>query len=159
MRPPYTRDRRLEDGFWRRKMLKKTLVGCAGAALLSFGLAGPADAQQEGLVNVNITDVEAAVPIGILANVCGVNVNVLSEQLDAGGVDCTADAEQEINFTRGTGGSPNQRGLVNVNISDLEVAIPVAVIANICDVNVSVLAALLDAEGTDCSGGTVQTIG
>jgi hypothetical protein len=51
------------------------------AAAATFGLASPAIAQQEGLVNVNIGDVTILQDVGVgvaanvLANVCGVQVN------------------------------------------------------------------------------------
>ncbi len=73
--------------------------------LLSL-LSGPALAQQSGLVNVNVSNVANNIakninvdvsqipvtvqaPIGIAANVCGVNANVLAQQ-GAGLASCTA---------------------------------------------------------------------
>jgi hypothetical protein len=47
---------------------------------------------QNGLVNVNLGDVTAQVPIGIAANVCDVNANVLAEQVRLGGATCDASA-------------------------------------------------------------------
>jgi hypothetical protein len=63
-------------------------------AALGFVSVPAAAQQQEGLINVNVTDVGvvAQVPIGIAANVCGVNANVLAEQLP-GDVECNADAQ------------------------------------------------------------------
>lgn len=66
----------------------------------------PATAQQSGLVNVDVSNVAnniarninvdvsqipvtVQVPIGIAANVCGVNANVLAQQ-GAGAAQCTA---------------------------------------------------------------------
>ncbi len=46
---------------------------------------------------------------------------------------------------------PNQSGLVNVNISDLVVQIPIAVAANICDVNVAVLVQDLVDDAAACN--------
>jgi hypothetical protein len=43
-----------------------------------------------------------------------------------------------------------QDGLVNVNLDDVAVQIPIAVAANICDVNVGVLAQQLRVGNTDC---------
>jgi hypothetical protein len=79
------------------------------AALLSFGAAAPASAQVGGgLVVVNLTDViddisvdlnlnvsqipvTVQAPIGVAANVCDVNANVLAEQARAGGAECDAE--------------------------------------------------------------------
>lgn len=51
------------------------------------------DVDQDGLVNVNITNVDAQVPITIAANVCGVAVDVLSAALLRGPVDCSANGQ------------------------------------------------------------------
>lgn len=79
------------------------------AAPLALGLfAAPALAQQSGLVNVNLGDVvlrdiasdinvdvsqipvTVQVPVGVAANVCGVNANVLAQQRNAGTATCDA---------------------------------------------------------------------
>ncbi len=74
-------------------------------SLLAAG-AGSALAQQSGLVNVDVSNVAnniakninvdvsqipvtVQVPVGIAANVCGVNANVLAQQ-GAGAAKCTA---------------------------------------------------------------------
>jgi hypothetical protein len=47
----------------------------------------------DSLVNVQIGDITALIPIAVAANVCDVAVNVLSEQLQLpGGATCTATA-------------------------------------------------------------------
>ena len=74
----------------------------AVAATLLMTLAGAAHAQQAGLVNVDISNVAnninvdvsqipvtVQVPVGIAANVCGVNANVLARQ-GTGAAQCTA---------------------------------------------------------------------
>jgi len=74
---------------------KKALLAPCLAALLGLAVTVPAvAAQQEGLINVNVEDVGVAVqvPVAIAANVCGVAVNVLAEQLP-GDAECDADAE------------------------------------------------------------------
>lgn len=48
-------------------------------------------AEQEGLVNVNISDIVVQAPIGIAANICDVNANVLAEQVRLGGAECDAE--------------------------------------------------------------------
>lgn len=82
------------------------LIRLSLAATLFPLLLGPALAQQSGLVNVDISNVANNIakninvdvsqipvtvqaPIGIAANVCGVNANVLARQ-GAGLASCTA---------------------------------------------------------------------
>ena len=79
------------------------------AAILASGLAasGAAFAQQAGLVNVSLGDVRpeiakninvdvsqipvtVQVPVGVAANVCGVDANVLAQQGQGGTAACTA---------------------------------------------------------------------
>jgi hypothetical protein len=43
---------------------------------------------------------------------------------------------------------PTQEGLVNVNISDNTVQVPIAAAVNLCDVNVAVLAEIVDEAGS-----------
>jgi hypothetical protein len=81
--------------------MKKTLAALGVAGFLAAAI--PATAQnQEGLVNVNVSDIDVGVvanvqvPVAIAANVCGVAVNVLAEQLP-GDVECNADAESAAN--------------------------------------------------------------
>lgn len=90
-------------------MYKRTLT--AIAALTAF--AAPAAAQQNGLVNVNVSNIRVdledviadnnigvqipvnaivAVPIGIAANVCNVSAAVLAKQA-AGAAPCNATNE------------------------------------------------------------------
>ena len=118
---------------------------------LSGGGVAAAQTQQEGLVNVNVENVTAQVPIGIAANVCDVNANVLAEQLRGGGAECDADATTiATNGPGNGGGSTHQEGLVNVNAEDIVVQVPVALAANICDVNVGVLSRQVRAGGATC---------
>jgi hypothetical protein len=131
----------------------KRLVALVAAALLVLSLgAVPAQAQtQEGLVNVNLDGVNVQLPIAIAANVCDVNANVLAEQLRRGGAECNADATSDAVIDGGDEcEAPTQRGLVNVNVQCLFIQVPVAVAANICDVNVNVLARQLRGGGAAC---------
>jgi hypothetical protein len=136
------------------------LAALAAAGALSAGCAGVATAapQQSGLVNVNISDVTAQVPVGVAANLCDVNAAVLAQELKNGGADCDATADSIA--TRGPGGGgnpPDQEGLVNVNISDVTVQVPVSVAANLCDINVAVLSRLVKNGGATCTA-TADTI-
>ena len=111
--------------------------------VVSLGIAaGPASAahtNQEGLVNVSVTDVN--VPIGVAANVCNVSASVLSQAIGspAGVGECDAVAEPTA---EGDGpGHTRQRGLVNISVSDVD--IPVGVAANVCNVSISVLSSAI----------------
>ena len=140
-----------------RKLILAPLFAAA-VALGAPGVAMAATNDQNGLVNVNLQDLQlavpisAAVPIGIAANVCG--VSVLSLQDPAGPTACDATSNS-MALSRalavqmmdtgggGGGGSSNQQsGLVNVNVQDLQlqvpvsVAVPISVAANVCDVSI-----------------------
>ena len=122
----------------------KPLVAALAAATMSLGLVSTADAaNQQGLVNVAVTDNTIQVPIAVAANVCDVSVNVLAEQLDqADNCDAIAGADAS---SAGGGSSPSkQRGLVNLAIEDNVVQIPIGIAANVCDVSANVLARQLD---------------
>jgi len=98
---------------------------------------------QEGLVNVNVTDVVVQAPIGIAANVCDINVAVLVDRLLDSASPCDATATPEA-ITAIPGETPTeapveQEGLVNLNLTGLTVQLPVALAANVCDVDVAVL--------------------
>jgi predicted membrane protein len=96
-----------------------------------------------------LVPVSAAVPIGVAANVC--DVSVLSLQDPAGPTACDATSNSMAlsralavaMMDSGGGGSSNQQsGLVNVNVQDLQllvpvsVAVPISVAANVCDVSI-----------------------
>jgi hypothetical protein len=82
-------------------MSLKTRIGMAAtcvALAVPAAAAGPASADQNGLVNVyaenilngNQITLLQNVSVPIAAAVCGVNVNVLSAQLDKGDANCPA---------------------------------------------------------------------
>jgi hypothetical protein len=107
---------------------------------------------QQGLVNVNITDVTVQIPIAVAANICGVAVNVLVSELEQGPVDCQAGAIALAEQDGGNGNRPaRQRGLINVNITDVDVQVPIAIAANICGVAVNVLVQELTQGPVDCT--------
>ncbi|MBA4143301.1 MAG: hypothetical protein H0X43_09940 [Nitrosospira sp.] len=86
------------------------LAVIGSAAALTIG--SPAFAQQEGLVNVDISNVNTEIakninvdvsqipvtvqaPIGVAANVCNVGANVLGEQARSGTGSCTAETTSD----------------------------------------------------------------
>jgi hypothetical protein len=125
------------------------------AAVMMMALAvAPASAQvdQEGLVNVNIGDVTAQVPVAVAANVCNIAVGVLAEQAMDGEATCDAVARSQAQNNRGAdrSNSPvHQDGLVNVNIGDVTAQVPITVAANACNIGIGVLAQqVMDGDAT-----------
>jgi hypothetical protein len=144
-------------------MFRKMIGGSLAAGALAIALVAPVSAANragDSLVNVQVSDVTVALPISIAANVCDVNVNVLAQMADVGDATCTATAESIATPGTGDGRGGNQAGdsLVNVQIDDLAILVPVAVAANICDVNVNVLATQLRLGEATCDAvATSQT--
>jgi hypothetical protein len=131
----------------------RELVAFVAAIAASLALAVPAGAQteQEGLVNVNLQNIDVGVPVAVAANICDVNVNVLTEYIGTGDTACTAEAESGAVFGPGNNqGGAQQNGLVNVNVSDVVVKVPISVAANICDLDVNVLAQSRERGQTTC---------
>jgi hypothetical protein len=130
------------------EMRKSLAGGLLGSLVLSMALAGAVAAAPGGntagdtLVNVQISDVTILVPVAVAANLCDINVNVVAGQFDAGDTVCTANAESMASPGWNSGGGGNQAGnsLVNVQIDDLAIIVPISLAANLCDVNVNVLA-------------------
>jgi hypothetical protein len=114
------------------------LTAIAAAVALSLAGTATADAatQQQGLVNVSVSDVN--VPIGVAANVCDVQANVLAQGNVQGPGRCTAISDPTATGGGG-GGNTTQEGLVNIAVSDVNV--PIGIAANICQVQANVLAA------------------
>jgi len=99
-------------------MMKRILATSATAAIAltgsTLGLAAPANAHlvHGGLVNITVVDlidgdvlsnnnVALGVALGLAANICDVNVNVLAVQLRNGGATCTADASgQQVTISQ-----------------------------------------------------------
>ena len=135
------------------RSLRKGLAGGVAAAALTAGFAGVANAgpvTQEGLVNVNLTNITVQVPVAIAANICDVNVAVLVRDLRDDSALCDADASSEATVTPTESGPVTQNGLVNVNATDLAVQVPIGIAANICDVNVAVLVSEFIDSATPC---------
>ena len=144
--------------------IRLAILGGLAAIAMTIAGSGAASAQtndQSGLVNVNVQNlalqvpVSVAVPVSLAANVCGLDVNVLAQQLQNGPVSCNATSNSaalsqsiaDAMTGQGGGGASNQQsGLVNVNLQNVaiqvpvSVALPVGLAANVCDVNANVLA-------------------
>jgi hypothetical protein len=142
---------------------KLALFAVLIGAITALAGASTASAQnQSGLVNVAIVDNTVQIPIGVAANVCGVAVNVLSQNIANG--DTTCDAVAGATATRagghGGGGGGNQQGLINLYVADNTVQVPIGIAANVCGVAANILAqdattgdATCDALGNAGAGG------
>ncbi len=142
-------------------MLKRQIMAVVGACALSIGFAAPAQAAPGGntagdsLVNVQVGDVTALVPVAVAANLCDINANVLANQVRKGDTTCTATAESLASPGDGhgnghSGGNTAGDSLVNVQVGDVTLLVPVAVAANLCDINVNVLANQVRDGDTTC---------
>jgi hypothetical protein len=146
--------------------MRKLALGCIGSAVLSLALAGGAMAAPGGnqagdtLVNVQLSDITILVPVAVAANLCDINVNVLADQVDAGDTTCDATAESAASPGWNGGGGGNQAGnsLVNVQITDVFVAVPIALAANLCDVNVNILAEQLRLGDATCDASALAVV-
>jgi hypothetical protein len=142
-----------------RKGLKAMLAVVLAAGAMTAGVAaGPASAQQEGLVNVAITNNTVQVPVAVAANICGVDVNVLAQDIQDGSAVCTADADSRATATRGGGGggAGPQSGLINIDISNNTVQVPISVAANVCGLNVGILVQNLQQGDSNCTASGVS---
>jgi hypothetical protein len=136
-------------------MFRKFLAVALAIGTLSLLGAGSAGAQrQTGLVNINVSDNTIQVPIAIAANICDVNVIVLASDIrDTGESECTAISTSTAvaTVTPGTGGAASQDGLINVNLENNTIQVPIAAAANICDVDLVILATeVLFRDATGC---------
>ena len=140
----------------RRTTTLASLALATGAFLVAPATSAGA-ATQSGLVNVNIEDVSAQVPISVAANVCDVTVAVLAGTVIDGPTDCQAGTVSLAENEGGSGGgNTNQEGLVNVNLQDVDVQVPIGIAANICDVSVGVLVQNLVGGFSDCESGAMS---
>ena len=124
---------------------------------VSFMVTPASAARQSGLVNINLEDNVVQVPVALAANICNVEVAVLVGLLaNVGETTCNAEAFSGATVTPrdGGNGSTRQDGLINVNIEDNVVQIPIAAAANVCDVDVAILVGLiLEKDATQCDAG------
>ncbi len=144
-------------------MFKKITGASLAGAALAVAMVGPVGAQNQAgdsLVNVQISGLTVLVPISLAANLCDLNVNILAQQERDGGAACTATAESIASpGSNGGGGGGNQAGdsLVNVQLSDIDVFVPIGVAANLCDINANVLAQQVRDGGAECDA-TAESI-
>lgn len=142
-----------------RKLFATLLV----ASLAAIAAVSPASAATnragDSLVNVQVGDITILVPVAVAANLCDIDVNVLSDQVEAGDTTCDATAESIASPGDGSEGSTNIGGnsLVNVQIGDITALIPIAVAANVCDVAVNVLAQQLGTGEATCDAVSTST--
>lgn len=123
-------------------------------------VAAPAGAQQNGLVNVDVSHNTVQVPVSVAANVCGLQVGVLSSALAQGPVSCQSGATS-VSQSSGTGGGGGaaQQGLVNLAITNDVIQVPVGIAANICGVQAAVLAPGLAQAPATCNAVGNSTAG
>ena len=139
--------------------MRRSFVSLIAAVFMVAAMAvAPATAQprQNGLVNLNLSGNTVQIPVAIAANVCDLNVAAILAAIredEDGETECSGEASAlpEATMSRG-GGDVRQNGLINVNISDNIIQVPIAAAVNICDVNVAILlAAILDQGATGCT--------
>jgi hypothetical protein len=134
-------------------LVRRFLLAGLLAGSITAGAAAPASAQinQQGLINVAVDDATVQIPIAVAANVCGVAVNILAQDVAQGDAICEATGTAVARDQGGGGGGPvNQEGLVNVALTDITVQVPVGVAANICGVAANVLAQETRTGDVDC---------
>jgi hypothetical protein len=137
------------------RSISKRTVAVAATSVLAIGVSAlPASAatNQSGLVNVSASDVN--VPIGVAANVCQVQANVLAANNFQDTGVCSAISTPTASGGGG-GGNTNQSGLVNISLSDIN--IPIGVAANVCQVQANVLASGNFTSPGRCSAITTPT--
>ena len=135
--------------------MPRSIIAVALTALAAFALAVPSFAQprQSGLVNVNLSDNTVQIPVALAANVCDVDVNVLVSDIRDGSADCDAlsTSTADATVTPRQPGSARQDGLINVNLENNTVQVPVAAAVNICDVSVFLLVQRVLGGATECT--------
>lgn len=91
-------------------MLRKSTM--IAAAALALGVAaGPAVAQQEGLVNVSVEGNTVQVPVAVAAEVCpNVSADVISQAVTTQEVVCEIDQETAAQHNIGGEGGEDEGG-------------------------------------------------
>jgi len=80
-----------------KKMIAPVVVSLGLTLAASPAGAAPNNARQGGLVNLALQDTVVQVPIGIAANICGVQANILAAGNVAGPVTCNATGNADAN--------------------------------------------------------------
>jgi hypothetical protein len=145
----------------------RRIFACTFAALtLALGAGASttsAQTTQNGLVNISLNNVTVQVPIGLAANVCDVNVAALLALIvDSDTTTCMAGAEsiaQNVQVGAAPDGATTQNGLINVALENVTVQVPIAVALNICDVDVAILAVLVDGDQATCTADASSNAG
>jgi hypothetical protein len=85
---------------------RRVVASLFASGLLAMGVAAPTASAQPvitgGLVNITVfdvlnnNDVNVQVPIGIAANVCGINAAVIAHQEVAQPIDCSSSTTQDL---------------------------------------------------------------
>lgn len=121
--------------------IRLMLAAFATAAMALVGSSAATAANQNGLVNVDVSNNTVQVPIAVAANVCDVAINILASATLTSPADCTAvSGATAYSAGNNHGGSTNQQGLVNLAITNNTIQVPIGIAANICDVAANVLA-------------------
>jgi hypothetical protein len=132
-----------------------TLAAVAAAALSLFAPGSAAAQQQVGLVNVNVEDVTIQAPISVAANICNVSINVIATDNFNQGDECHIDQSGDVVLEQQSGNNPwdgpQQTGLVNINIEDVTLQVPIRVAANVCNLAVNVIASGNENQGGPCT--------
>jgi hypothetical protein len=132
--------------------IRLTMAVLVTAVTAIAGAATAGAQNQSGLVNVAIVDNTVQIPIAIAANVCGVAVNILSQNLANGDTTCNAVAGATATRAGGGGsGGANQEGLVNLYVANNTVQVPIGIAANVCGVAANVLAQQLRNGDATCN--------
>jgi hypothetical protein len=133
--------------------LRLTMAVLVTAVTALIGASAAGAQNQSGLVNVAIVNNTVQIPIGIAANVCGVAVNILAQNIVSGDTTCSAVAGATATRAGGGGGgggNTNQQGLVNLFVADNVIQVPVGIAANICGVAANVLAQQIHTGTASC---------
>src|SRR4051794_41209559 len=94
---------------------KRPLAAALTMSALALGVsAGPASAQQSGLVNVDLSNNTLQVPVAVAADVCGVQANVIASGNFGGNALCSSASRSTATGGGGGGGRAQQPGVVHV---------------------------------------------
>lgn len=143
----------------------RTIAVTAVAGAMAFGVSAiPASAatQQNGLVNVSLTNNTIQIPVGVAANVCNVAVNVIATgAFQPNNGLCTAvSSPTATGGGGGGGGSTSQQGLVNVSLANNTVQVPIGIAANVCNVTANVITSnTFQPNGGNCSATSTPAAG